>query len=191
MSWALFLFFPIVATLFVLLLWALRTPRAHSARNIDLQCLEQNGRRHATYLRLIHQALSQRDFGFLASRGSSRLLGRARKERRRVALSYLAGLHDDFERLLRLAQVIALLSPRVGAAQELERALLQLQFYWRYQLVRASLYTGLFSLPRLDALSHMVSELAVRMERSLKELGERAALAAKTSSLDGGGVDIA
>jgi hypothetical protein len=40
-------------------------------------------------------------------------------------------------------------------------------------------------------LSHMVSELAVRMESSLKELGERAALAAKTSSLDGGGVGVA
>jgi hypothetical protein len=58
--------------------------------------------------------------------------------------------------------------------------------------VRAGLYAGLSSVPRLDALSHMVSELAVRMETALKELGERAALAAKAASpLDGRGVNIA
>jgi hypothetical protein len=190
MSWAL-LFFPIVVLLLLVLVWALRGPRAKATQPVDLQSLEQNERRHSTYLRLIHQALSRRDFEFLASRGSPRMLSRARKERRRVALSYLTGLHDDFERLLHLAKVVALLSPNVGAAQEFERAMLQFQFAWRYQLVRVSLYLGFLSLPSLDALSHMVSELAVRMETSLKELGERAALAAKTSSLDGGGVGVA
>jgi hypothetical protein len=132
------------------------------------------------------------DFGFLASHGSPTLLRRARKERRHVALAYLAALHDDFQRLLRLAQVVALLSPDVGAAQEFERARLSAQFSLRYQMVRAGLYAGLLSLPRLDALSHMVSELASRMEMALKELGERAALAAKAASpLDGRSVDIA
>jgi len=185
-------FFPLVAALLVVLAWALRRPRGPSAQKLDLECLEQTGRRHATYLPLIHQALSPRDSSFLASQGSPDLLRRVRKERRRVALAYLTGLHDDFQRLLRLAQVVALLSPDVGVAQEFERARLSLQFSWHYQMVRAGLYAGLLSLPRLDALSHMVSELAFRMESALKELGERAALAAKAaSSLDGRSVDIA
>lgn len=192
MSFTLILFFLIVAALLAVLAWALRGPRPHAAHKLDLECLEQTGRRHATYLPLIHQALSPMDFAFLSSHGSPQLLRRARKERRRVALSYLTALHDDFQRLLRLAQVVALLSPDVGAAQEFERARLSLLFSWRYQMVRAALYAGLLSLPRLDALSHIVSELAVRMETALKDLGERAALAAKTaSSLDGRGVDIA
>jgi hypothetical protein len=192
MNFTLLLFLPIVAILLAILAWSLRGPRTHSAYKLDLECLEQSGRRHATYLPLIHQALSPRDLSFLTSHGSTELLRRARKERRHVALSYLAALHDDFQRLLRLAQVVALLSPDVGAAQEFERATLSLQFLLRYQMVRAGLYTGLSSVPRLDALSHMVSELAVRMETALKELGERAALAAKAASpLDGRGVNIA
>ena len=192
MNLTLLLFFPIVAILLAILAWSLRGPRTHSAYKLDLECLEQSGRRHATYLPLIHQALSPRDLSFLTSHGSEELYRRARKERRRVALSYLAALHDDFQRLLRLAQVVALLSPDVGAAQEFERAALSLQFLLRYQMVRAGLYAGLSSVPRLDALSHMVSELAVRMENALKELGERAALAAKAASpLDGRGVNIA
>lgn len=192
MNFSIILFFPIVAALLAVLAWALRGPRTHSAHKLDPECLEQTGRRHATYLPLIHQALSPMDFAFLSSHGSPELQRRTRKERRRVALLYLTALHDDFQRLLRLAQAVALLSPDVGAAQEFERVWLSSQFSWRYQVVRAGLYGGLFSLPRLDALSRMVSELAVRMETALKELGERAALAAKTaSSLDGRSVDIA
>jgi hypothetical protein len=192
MNFTLILFLPIVAALLAVLTWALRGPRPSSTQKLDLECLEQTGRRHATYLPLIHQALSPMDLGFLASHGSSALLRRVRKERRGVTLAYLAALHDDFQRLLRLAQVVALLSPDVGAAQEFERARLSVQFSLRYQMLRAGLYAGLLSLPRLDALSHMVSELAARMEMALKELGERAALAAKAaSSLDRRGVDIA
>lgn len=191
-NFTLILFFPIIAALLAVLTWALRGPKPTSNQKLDLECLEQTGRRHATYLPLIHQALSPMDFGFLASHGSPALLRRARKERRHVALAYLAALHDDFQRLLRLAQVVALLSPDVGAAQEFERARLSAQFSLRYQMVRAGLYAGLLSLPRLDALSYMVSELAARMEMALKELGERAALAAKAASpLNGRSVDIA
>ncbi len=191
MNFTFFIFFPIVAGLLALLVWTLRNPNKRKALNIEPVSLEQVGRRHPTYLPLIRQALSPSDFAFLTSHGSPGLARRARRERRRIALSYLAELRDDFQRLLRLARVVAALSPEVGAAEELERLWLNLQFSWRYQMVRAGLYFGLLSLPKLDALSHMVSELAVRMETAMKELGERAALAAKlASSLDRRSVDI-
>ena len=186
------LFFSIVGALLALLAWALRAPGTRAAHKLDLASLEETGRRHATYLPLIRQALSPADLAFLSSRGSPGIARRAGKERRGIALSYLDELRADFQRLLRLAKAVAALSPEVGAAQELERLWLSLEFSWRYQLIRAALYAGLLSLPRLDALSHMVSELAMRMETAMKELGERAALAAKlASSLDGRNVDVA
>jgi hypothetical protein len=186
------LFFLIVAALLALLAWALRNPTKRMQLGVASASLEQTGRRHATYLPLIRQALSPADLEFLAARGSPRLARRARKERRRVALSYLGELRSDFQRLLRLARVVASLSPEVGAAQELERVRLSFRFSCRCQMVRAALYSGLLVLPQLSGLSQMVSELAVRMETAMKELGERAALAAKlASSPDGRGVDIA
>ena len=55
-------------------------------------------------------------------------------------------------------------------------------FGWRYQMIRLQLRSGLAPLPRLDDLSNLVSGLSVRMETAIKELGERAALAAEMAS---------
>jgi hypothetical protein len=49
-------------------------------------------------------------------------------------------------------------------------------------MVRLTLHSGPLSLPQLSGLSQLVSELAVQMESSMKELGERAAFAAKLGS---------
>jgi hypothetical protein len=185
-----FMFFAIVAVLVALLVWALRNPNRNNPLDVEPGSLEQTDRRHATYLPLIRRALSPGDYEFLASRGSPALARRVSKQRHRIALSYLAALHDDFLRLLRLAKVVAVLSPKVATAQEFERLWLSVQFSLRYHMLRAGLYFGVLSLPRLDALSHMVSELAVRMDTAMKELGERATLAAKmASSLDRSGLD--
>jgi hypothetical protein len=185
------LFVSIVVALLILLAWALRNPEQRKTLKIEPASLEQAGPRHSTYLSLIRQALSPTDLEFLATRGSPGLARRARKERRRVALSYLDELRNDFQRLLRLARVVASLSPEVGAAQEFERLRLSFRFSCRYQMVRVGLYSGLLVLPQLSGLSQMVSELAVRMETAMKELGERAILAAKlASSPDQRGVDI-
>jgi hypothetical protein len=190
-SLTLIFFFLIIAALLALLAWALRGPRAPATGKLDLTCLEETGRRHATYFTVIRQALSPADLAFLTARGLPAWARRVRKERRRIVLLYLTQLRDDFQRLLRLARAVAVVSPEVGAGQELERFWLSLQFWRRYQLLRLGLYSGLLSLPQLRGLSQMVSELAVQMEAAMKELGERAALAAKlASSLDRRGVDI-
>jgi hypothetical protein len=190
MSFTSLLFIAIVAVLAGLLIWALRSPNKDNALPIEPGSLEEADRRHATYLPLMRVALSSADYEFLASRGSPALARRIAKERRHVALSYLAALRDDFLRLLRLAKAVAVLSPEVATAQELERVWLSVQFSLRCQMLRIGLQFGMVSLPRLDALSQMVSELAVRMDTAMKDLGERAALAAKmASSLDRSGLD--
>ncbi len=191
MSFTFILFVSIVVALLILLAWALRNPAQRKALKIEPASLEQPGPRHSTYLPLIRQALSPTDLEFLATRGSPGLARRARKERQRVTLSYLDELRNDFQRLLRLARVVASLSPEVGAAQEFERLRLSFRFSCRCQMVRVGLYSGLLVLPQLGGLSQMVSELAVRMEAAMQELGERAVLAAKlASSPDQRGVDI-
>jgi hypothetical protein len=140
----------------------------------------------------IHQALAQSDYDFLSRKVSGDVRRRVRRERVHVVLSYLAALREDFQSLLRMAKVIAVLSPEVAAAHEFERLRLTAEFNWRYQLTRYKLILGFAPLPQLDSLSNLVSGLSVRIEAAMKELGERAALAVElASSGDRRGVDLA
>jgi hypothetical protein len=183
----------VVAVLLTLLFWAARAPKPGNPPNTpNLECIEEPSRQHATYFGVIRQAMSEEDLAFLASRGPVRLVRRAHKERQRIAMLYLAELRTDFERLLRLARVIAVLSPQVAAAHEFERLRLTVRFSWRYRMVLLGLYAGLLLLPQLSGLSQIVSELAFRMETAMKDLGERAAVAAElASTLNRGGLDAA
>jgi len=153
----LILFFGFVALLLLALGWALRKPR--NARNLPSDP---------------HDFLSKR-----VSRGA---LQRVRRDRRGIALAYLSALRGDFQNLLCMASVIAVLSPEVAAAHEFERLRLTTKFAWQYQMIRWKLMAGFAPLPQLDGLSALVSGLSVRMEVALKELGERAALTAELTS---------
>jgi hypothetical protein len=152
----------------------------------------ETGRRHPTYFPMIRQAMSAADLGFLAERGSNTLVRRAHRERQRVALTYLAELRGDFERLLHLARVISLLAPEARETHEFDRVRLSLRFSLRYRTIAWALHLGLLLLPQLCALSVMLSELASRLDSALVELGERAILASElASSLDRSGADLA
>ena len=181
MNLTLILFFGFVALLLLALGWALRKPR--NARNLptDPDALEE-GQRHVDYLPQIRQALAAADYDFLSRRASRGALQRVRRDRRGIALAYLSALRGDFQSLLCMASVIAVLSPEVAAAHEFERLRLTTKFAWQYQMIRWKLMAGFAPLPQLDGLSALVSGLGVRMEAALKELGERAALAAELTS---------
>jgi hypothetical protein len=177
------LIFAAVLILLVLLFWALRSPRRENQAGAPcLKGIEEPARQHATYFGVIRQAMSGEDFKFLAARGPGPLVRRAHKERQRIAMLYLTDLRADFQKLLRLARVIAVLSPEIAASHEFERLRLSIRFFWRYEMVLFGLYAGLLLLPQLGGLSQMVSELAFRMESAMKELGERAAVAAELAS---------
>jgi hypothetical protein len=181
-----------VATLLVLLFWALRTRRVRPATLPEVAALEDPSRPHATYFGVIRQAMSGEDFTFLADRASSRLVRRAHKDRQRIAILYLLELRRDFQRLLRLARVIAVLSPELAPSHEFARLRLSMGFFWRYRLVLLGLYSGLLLLPQLSSLHQMVTDLAVRMDSAMKHLGERAAVAAElASTLNRRGLDMA
>ena len=93
--------------LLLILAWVLRDPRKLAKPDSDLGYTEESHRRHVTYFPQVKLALCPEDFDFLASRGSGRLARTVRKERRAIALAYLACLRSDFLRLWRLARVIA------------------------------------------------------------------------------------
>src|SRR5262249_48355811 len=126
-----------------LLVWALRAPnKREEAFGSAISLLDEMGR-HAIYLPLVQQALSQTDLKFLTSRGSAILARRVRRERRRVILAYLAALRDDFRQLLRFAKAVSVMSPEIATAQEAERAWLNAQFVLRYHTMRVFLHAGL------------------------------------------------
>ena len=183
----------VVGVLMALLLGALRTPRNHSRGDApQLESVEESARQHATYFGLIRQAMSEEDFEFLAVRGPTRLVCRTHKERQRIALLYLENLRADFQRLLRLARVIAVLSPEIAASHEFERLRLSIRFSWRYRIVLLALYGGHLLMPQLSGLSQIVSELAFQMESAMQELGDRASVAAElASTLNRSGLDAA
>ena len=187
----LFIFAGLAVFLLSLLVWALHGPRRNAQKQPDSLSLDDLSRRHIIFLPQIRQILAPQDFSFLASRGSPKLAHRVRKERRRIALAYLAAVQADFRKLLKLARLVTLLSPEVVAVQEFERLRLSCEFSLRYHWVRARLILGPTPLSQLDGLTCIVSGLAVRLESAITELGERAALASElASSPHGRGVNL-
>ena len=190
MSLALLLLVGFAALLLFLLVWVLREPRKLAKPYDHFASTDELGRRHVTYFPQVRHAMAPEDIGFLVSRGSRVLARRVRKERRRIALAYLGCLRSDFRKLWRLARVIASLSPQIGVAQEFARVRLGLTFALRYEMIRVKFLLGFAPLPALGSLSEVVSRLAIRLETTMRDLGERSALAAKlASSLDGRGLD--
>jgi len=182
---------PIGAVVLMALLFVLVLRSRRNRPTATLAEFEATGRPHASYFGLIHRAMSQDDFNFLATRAPGPAMRRAHKERRRIALLYLGDLKTDFHRLLRLARVIAALSPETSSSYEVARIRLSFRFFWRYHIVLFALYAGLLWLPQLSVLSQMVSELAFRMDAAIKQLGERAAAATELSStLNRRGLDV-
>jgi hypothetical protein len=179
LSLGLFFLIGLVAILLVLVFWALRGPKILTNLEASPNFLEAMDRHHVNFLPQIRQALAKTDDEFLAERGLDALRQRVRRERRDVALAYLSALRGDFQNLLRMAKIIAVLSPELAAMQEFERIRLTVTFRCRYEMIRIKLLAGLAPMPQLDGLSCLISGLSVRMETAMKELGERAALAAE------------
>jgi hypothetical protein len=188
----LIIFSGVAVLLLAALIWALRAPSRLSRGNFDLNSLEQPGRRHATYLSLIQHASSSEDLAFLSKRGFTKLQSRLHRERRKVVLIYLDQLRSDFDRLTKMMRAVAALSPSVGVRQEFERVQLSFEFLARYYAIRMAFGWGFVPIAQLSQLSQMVSELSIEMETSMKEFGERAAMAVRSvsSPLDGNGAGV-
>ena len=161
MSLLFYLFSGLIALLLILFVWSVRSTRRRVPPSTRAEIPDDDGRRHMTYLSQIRQALAATDYEFLSKRASKEMVRRVRRERRSVALDYLAALRRDFQSLLRMARVIAAMSPQVAAVHELERLRLTAKFRWQYEVIRWKLLAGLVPMPQLDGLSNLVSGLSV------------------------------
>src|SRR5260370_36908924 len=117
MSLTLYFFFGFVAILLLALGWALRPPRKRRKLEADPRALEEHGQRHVIYLPQIRQAFATTDYEFLSERASRELQRRVRRERRGIALAYLAALRGELQSLLRMAIVIVSLAPAAVVVQ--------------------------------------------------------------------------
>lgn len=177
-----YLIFGIIGLLIILFGWSARNSNDRRAGSIAGIVPEESWQSHVIYLPQIQQALGKADAVYLAAVISKEMQQQVRGERRRIALAYLFALRDDFRRQVRLATVIAVLSPEVAAVRELERLRLSVEFAWRFEWIRLKLLAGWAPMAQIGGLSDLVSGLSVRLEAAMKELGERAALAAELAS---------
>ena len=157
----------LVASVLGLLLWS--TGRKTSERGpvggeIENLCLAG---KHVINLPQIRQALEPADFEYLSERSDGKMVRKIRKERRRIALRYLEGLREDFERLVDAAQAVAALSPEVEAKEEWKRFRLSVEFRIKYRLVWAKFALGAPTFPGLEGIALMVSSLALDLERAV------------------------
>jgi hypothetical protein len=183
-----FSFFGLIALLLVFFIWSLRKPAKPQQKNEPTSVQESTSRPHINFLPQIRQALGPADKKFVDQRAGRRLAKRVHRERRAIALAYLTALQGDFEKLLRQATTIAVLSPKVVPMQEFERIRLTLEFSLRCKLIRARIILGFAPIPELSSLSDVVSSLTVRIESAMRELAERTATNL-SSPLNRSGID--
>jgi hypothetical protein len=161
-----------------LLAWALRSASHRRLRERGMAVLDA-APRHFYNLPQIRQAMDAADLEYARSAGGPAMLSRLQRERRRVVLLFLAAVRRDFEQSLRLARIVAVLSPVVSGSQEYERLRLSIIFSVRYQLVKIFLLMGSLEMPQITTLGQMAASLAIQIEQEMAGLGERAALAAE------------
>jgi hypothetical protein len=123
--------------------------------------------RHYRYFPQVRQALSAVDEEYLRKVAGPQIARQALTERREVARKFLAGLREDFLNLERLARTVAALSPVVSREQETERFLLNLRFHALYTLVQMRLSIGRVPVQRIEYLTGLVGNYAMRMERAM------------------------
>jgi hypothetical protein len=85
--------------------------------------------------------------------------------------------------------MVAVMSPNVEVAQEVQGLRLNLEFTYRYYLIYFRLVSGFAPLEALGNLSNMVSALTLQMETAMRELGEQAVLGADLLPHNGGGLN--
>ncbi len=169
MSWLTIVVISLGIAFLGVVLWLLR-PRRGTAKAgqspMDLK-MESFLPRHYRYFPQVQQALSASDEEYLERVASRDVAQIAHQERRAVARKFLAGLHEDFSNLERLARMIAALSPVISSEQETERLILGLKFRLLYAWVWLRLSTGREPLEQLEQLTGLVGRLARRMEQAM------------------------
>lgn len=168
----------ILLVLFTLLLvgllaWALRPP-THPIRPV-LDVFEALSKsRHCSRMSQILQALQPEDTEYLRAAGQAALMQSLRRQRKRIALTYLDQLHEEFETLLEISRALAVMSPEVVGMQEMERWKLSAAFAINCAYVRWRLRLGLQPFSGFALLSNMAIDIARQLDTATTRIAEAA-----------------
>jgi hypothetical protein len=157
--------------LVVLLAWALRPPAREPRPSLDVfEALRQS--RHSSRMSHILQSLQPQDTEYLRSAGQPALMRTVRRQRRITALNYLQQLQEEFELLLEISRVLAVMSPEVIAMEEMERWKLSLAFAANCAILKWKLRLGLQPFSGFTLLSNMATSFAHRLEAATTRIAE-------------------
>jgi hypothetical protein len=166
--------------LVVLLAWALRPPAREPRPSLDVfEALHQS--RHSSRMSHILQALQPQDTEYLRSAGQPALMQTIRRQRRIIALNYLQQLQEEFELLLEISRVLAVMSPEVIAMEEMERWKLSLAFAANCAFLKWKLRLGLQPFSGFTLLSNMATSFARRLETATTRIAESTVQSAEPS----------
>ena len=166
----------ILLVLFALLLvgllaWALRQPSHATRPDLDVfDAFRQS--RHSARMSHVLQALQPEDTEYLRESGQVVLMQTLRRQRRRIALGYLNQLQEEFEMLLEISRVLAVMSPEVIGMEEMERWKLSLTFAAACAFLRWKLRLGLQPFSGFTLLSNMAAEIARQLDAATTRIAE-------------------
>ncbi|HXC46926.1 MAG TPA: hypothetical protein VNU20_01445 [Candidatus Sulfotelmatobacter sp.] len=184
----------ILLVLFALLLvgllaWALRPPPHPARPDVDVfDALRQS--RHSSRLPHILQALLPQDTEYLRETGQVALMRTLRQQRRRIALGYLDQLQEEFEMLLEISRVLAVMSPEVVGMEEIERWKLSVTFAASCAFLRWRLRLGLQPFAGFTLLSNMAADIARELDAATIRIAEATVRASKHSAFGNENIDV-
>ena len=163
-----------------LLAWALRPPARRLGPALDVfEALSQS--RHCSRMSHILQALQPEDTEYLRENGQVALMQALRQQRRRIALHYLDQLQEEFEMLLEISRLLAVMSPEVIGMEEMERWKLSAAFAVNCAFLKWKLRLGLPPFSGFALLSNMASSFARKLDTATTRIAEAAVRGADTS----------
>jgi len=166
----------ILLVLFALLLvgllaWALRLPARRVLPETDIfEALHRS--RHSSRMPQVLRALQPADTEHLRDSGQVALMQTLRRQRRRIALNYLNQLQEEFEMLLEISRVLAVMSPDAVGIEEMERWRLSLSFAATCAFLRWKLRLGLQPFSGFTILSNMASNISLELDTATTRIAE-------------------
>ena len=170
-----------------LLAWASRPSSRRIRPTPDVfQALGQS--RHCSRMSQILNALQPEDTEYLRETGQLALMQNLRRQRRRIALRYLDQLQQEFEELLEISRVLAVMSPEVIGMEESERWKLSIRFAANCALLRWKLRWGLQPFSGLTLLSNMAVSMARQLDTATARIAQATVNPSESSPGDDGGI---
>jgi hypothetical protein len=167
--------------LVALLAWALRPPVHQTKPDLDVfEALQQS--RHASRISQVMQALQPEDTEYLRESGQVELMRTLRRQRKRIALHYLDQLREEFEMLLEISRVLAVMSPEVIGMEEMERWKLSLSFAATCAFLKWRLRLGLEPFSGFTLLSKMATDIVRQLDTATTRIAEAAVRSSEPSA---------